>query len=543
MLGYLASAPLLALSLILALGFAVGRIRIGGLSLGSAAILFVAIGVSAAEPGIRMPPLLYHLGLALFVYCIGLAAGPAFFRALRSRGLALNLVLVGVLAALTGLAAVLIRAAGADPITGAGMFAGAVSSTPGMAAILDAVPELLPAGADPARAAEAVVGYSLAYPGGVLGVILVAAVGYRLLKVDHQADARAAGVLPEPLHYACIRIGPGRDLTVAEVPDYTGARVITTRLALGEGPGADQRLAEPGDRLRPGRVIMVNGTAAAIETATAALGERSEMALDAADLRYVRMAVSNPEVAGRTIAELRTLEEHGFTIARLRRGDADVVPTGADRLQLADRVRVVAPRQRIDAIRDYLGDSEKSLANPDLLPLALGLALGLGLGAIPIPLPGGATLSLGFGGGPILAGLVLGALGRTGPVRWQLPYHATRTLEAAGMALFMAGVGTSAGAGFREALTDPASLRYIGLGLVLTVVAAVAVVAAAMAWRGLSFDEAIGVAAGLSTNPAVIAYLDSASGTDLSARGYTTVYPVAMVGKILAAQGLIMLLL
>ncbi|WJZ05490.1 putative transporter [Corynebacterium freneyi] len=544
-LAFVASDGLLALAVFLTAGFAIGRIRVAGLSLDSAAILFVAIGLSTANPGIQMPPLLYQFGLALFVYCIDFSAGPAFFRALRSRGLALNVIVAVVLVGLTALAFALVTFSRAEVIAGAGMFAGAMSSTPGMAAILAAVPELLPPGADPESASEAVVGYSLAYPGGVLGIIIVAAVGARLLRVDHVADAKAEGVLAEKLHYIGIRIGPGRELTVAQVPEFTGAKIITTRVAdLGaDGEPSNQRLAEPDDVLAEGCSIMVNGTAEELDKAVAKLGERIEMDPHESDLQYTRMAVSNPDVAGRTIGELRILEDHGFTIARLRRGDADVVPTNDDRLQLSDRVRVVAPKQRIESIRAFLGDSEKSRPTPDLLPLALGLALGLLLGAIPIPMPGGGTLSLGFGGGPIIAGLVFGALGRTGSVRWQLPYHATKTLEGFGMALFMAGVGTTAGAGFRSALTDPTSLLYIGLGLVVTLASAIATVALLMVWRKLTFDESIGVAAGITTNPAVIAYLNTASGTDLAARGYTTVYPVAMVGKIVAAQVLIMMLL
>ena len=267
MLAFLASNSLLALAVILTVGFALGRVRVAGLSLGSAAILFVAIGLSTANPDIQMPPLIYQFGLALFVYCIGLAAGPAFFRTLRSRGLALNLIVAVLLVGLTALTFALVTFSGADAITGAGMFAGAVSSTPGMAAILAAVPDLLPAGSDPDAASAAVVGYSLAYPGGVLGVIIVAALGARLLRVDHVADAKAEGVLAEKLHYIGIRIGPGRELTVAQVPEFTGAKIITTRVADGgdggdgDGTARNQRLAEPHDVLREGCSIMVNGTA------------------------------------------------------------------------------------------------------------------------------------------------------------------------------------------------------------------------------------------------------------------------------------------
>lgn len=308
-------------------------------------------------------------------------------------------------------------------------------------------------------------------------------------------------------------------------------------------PPRNQRLAEPHDVLREDPRSWSTETAEELDKAVAKLGERIDMGPHESDLQFTRMAVSNPDVAGRTIGELRILEDHGFAIARLRRGDADVVPDKDDRLQPSDRVRVVAPKQPIEAIRSFLGDSEKSLANPDLLPLDLGLALGMALGAIPIPMPGGGTLSLGFGGGPIVAGLVFGALGRTIPVRWQLPYHSTKPLEAFGMAPFMAGVGTTAGAGFRSALTDPTSLLYIGLGLVVTLTSAIATVGLLMTWRKHTFDDSIGVAAGITTDPAVIAYLNTASGTDLAAREYTTVYPMAMVGKSVATQVLILMLL
>ena len=197
---------------------------------------------------------------------------------------------------------------------------------------------------------------------------------------------------------------------------------------------------------------------------------------------------------------------------------------------------------RLPAIRRFFGDSERALGDVDLLPFALGLALGLAIGLIPIPLPGDTVLTLGFGGGPIVAGLVLGALSRTGPITWQLPFHANRTMQTLGLAVFLAGVGTSAGAGFRGALTDPSSLLHIGLGLVLTLASALLIGLLACRVLRMSWDEAMGMAAGMTTNPAVISYLNGQTGTELPNRGYATIYPTAMIGKIVAAQILLLLL-
>ena len=543
MLDFLANDLLLALAVILTLGLAIGKIRIGGISLGAAAVLFVAVGLSAANPDILMPALVYQFGLAIFVYTIGLSAGPTFIQTMKSRGLAMNVVALLVLVAMVGLGMLVILLPGLERITGAGMFAGALSSTPGMATIVESVPKLLGDGAGADSGAAAVIGYSLAYPGGILGAILVGAIGAKLLKVDHIGDAQKEGVLASPLHYRTIRIErlPGCDgCTVADLPALIGANIIVTRLVESQ---ERQFLLEPSSKLTIGSTIMVNGTKPELDKATEALGEAVDITAEGSDLEYVRMVVSNPDVIGSRIGDLHTMRDHGFLIARLRRGDQDVVPHADDVLQPSDRIRVVTAKGNIENVRRFVGDSEKSLASPDLLPFALGLFLGIALGAIPIPLPGGITISLGFGGGPIIMGLILGALGRTGPIRWQLPYHSNKTIETLGMAIFMAGVGTKAGGGFRAALQDPTSAMYILMGLVITVASAVLTIVVLMSWRKLTFDESMGVAAGITTNPAIIAYLNSATRTELSARGYTAVYPVMMIAKIIAAQVLIVLLL
>ena len=525
----LASNPLLALFVIMAVGLAVGTIRVAGISLGAAAAMFVALGLSTANPDIQIPPLVFQLGLALFVYAIGLNYGSSFVREFRSRGWKLTVFMLAALVALVALSWALIASLGLDPATGAGMFAGAVSSTPGMAAAVEIVGDSTP-----------VVGYSLAYPGGVLGAILVAAIGERILRPDHTADARAEGMLFAPLVWKTVRVDRDIDGVAGDMHLITGQDVVATRVIV----GPDQHhIVDPHAPVERGQVLMLNGTEEAVSAAVAFLGTEVDVELtEDAGLVFRRVTVSNPAVAGKTVADIDPLG-HGFIISRLRRGDQDMVPHADMVLNFSDRVRVVCAPENIKHVRKYLGDSERALGSPDLFPLALGLSAGLLLGLVPIPLPGGSVLRLGFGGGPIVAGLIFGYLNRTGPINWQLPFHTRQTLSTLGLTLFLAGVGTSAGASFAEAITDPASLLYIGIGLLITVVAAAVVAAVGMGLFRLRFDEAIGVSAGLTTNPAVFAFVASQSGTQLPGRGYSTVYPTAIIGKIVATQVLLLLLL
>ncbi|MDO5512834.1 aspartate:alanine exchanger family transporter [Corynebacterium sp.] len=537
MLDFLAAQPLVALIAILTVGLALGKIRVLGISLGAAAVLFVALGVSTANPDIQIPPLLYQLGLAMFVYAIGLSAGAAFFAEFRTRGWRLTLFMVVLLATLVGVSYAVIRLLGLSDLIGAGMFAGALTSTPGMAAIVD----MVEGGAliDASRAGEPVIGYSLAYPGAVIGSILVAAIGARLLRVDHVADATKEGLIIAPLQWDGVVIGPGIEGTIAQLPTLADAEIIATRIV--RGP-LDHTLAAPTDRLHEGMVLLINGTREAIEKAQRTLGQPTQVGIEGTDLVYKRITVSNPRVVGRRIADLDTVSA-GFQIARIRRGDAEEVPHPEDVLNYSDRVRVVTPPNRMAEVRAFLGDSERSLAAPDLLPFALGLLAGLLLGSIPLPLPGGSVLSLGFGGGPIVAGLILGALHRTGPVTWTMPYHAVNTLSTLGLSLFLAGVGTTAGVGFKEALTDPSSLTVMAAGLFITVASALICAVVGMVVLRLTWDESMGVAAGATTNPAIISYLNGQTGTELATRGYATVYPTAMIGKIVASQILLLLVL
>ena len=530
MLDFFATNPLTALAVILAVGLAIGRIHFFGISLGAAAVLFVALILSTLNPEIQIPAFVFQLGLAMFVYVIGISAGPAFFREFKSRGWKLTIFMILLLISMAALAWSMVKAFGLSTGAGAGMFAGSLTSTPGMAAVVEL--------SDPELAGQPVIGFSLAYPGAVLGSILVAAVGAKLLKVNHREDARKEGMISEPLVWKGVRIGEGITGTIGDLPVLSGQKIIATRIV---EDLHEHRLADPSLPLEPGMELVINGSVRAVDEAIAALGSECATKIEDTELVYSRFTVSNPDIAGMTVAELDTVA-NGFMIARIRQGDSEFVPHGDTVINYSDRVRVVAAPGRMSDVRKYLGDSEKSLGDVNLLPFAIGLSLGLLLGAVPIPLPGGATMYLGFGGGPIVVGLILGALNRTGPITWQLPFHANRTISTLGLALFLAGVGTSAGAGFREALTDPQSFVYIGAGFLITIASALVCAIVGLSVLKLRWDEAMGLAAGATTNPAIISYLNDQTGTDLANRSYATVYPTSMIGKILVCQVLFLLL-
>ena len=513
----------------MAVGLAIGKIKIFGISLGAAAAMFVALGLSTANPDIQIPPLVYQFGLAIFVYAIGLSFGPSFVREFKTRGWKLTVFMLGMLVILVAVGFGLIRAFGLSTPEATGMFAGSLSSTPGMAAVVEMVGDSTP-----------VVGYSLAYPGAVIGAILVAAIGAKVVKVNHEEDARAEGMIPAELVAKGVRLTKNFNDTAGHIYRVTGQTVVATRIVSDE---ERHRLAVPEMPLCEGEAYLLNGSEEAVDKAIEILGEEYPVELtEEAGLKYARVTVSNPDIAGKSVREIKALD-HGFIIARVRKGDKDLVPHPDTVLNYSDRVRVVTSPSRLPYVRKYLGDSEAALGNADLLSMAIGLTLGMLLGLIPIPMPGGSTLQLGFGGGPVVVGLLLGYLNRTGPLNWQMPFHTRETISNMGLTLFLAGVGTSAGASFRDALTDPSSLTIMGVGLIITLTSAILIGVIGMLVLKLKWDEAMGCAAGMTTNPAVFAYIRDQTGTELAARGWATVYPTTMIGKIIAAQVLLLLLL
>lgn len=541
---FLRDNPLMLLFLVAAIGYPLGRLRIGGASLGVAAVLFVGLAFGALDPDLKLPDVVYNLGLVLFVYTIGLSSGSVFFGSLRRQGLKSNLLVLGMLILAGGLAAAAKVLFNIKTTLAAGMFAGSLTNTPALAGVIEHVRSSSPAALLEQMTAEPVIAYSLTYPMGVLGMLLVIYILQRAWKIDYHAEleqAREFGVTQDPLENATLRVHSDQDLSIAGLIERHGWDVIFSRLK----HDGQVHLVSGQDSLAAGDLLNVVGRRDEIERVSAALGKPVDERLqfDASVYDTRRVFISNPAIAGRKLRDLRLGEYFGAIVSRVRRGDLEILPHGDTVLALGDQVRVLAPHDKLTPVANFFGDSYRAVSEIDVLAFGLGAALGLLVGMIPIPLPGGVTLRLGIAGGTLLVALVLGALGRTGPIIWEMPYSANLTLRQVGLVFFLAGIGTRAGYAFFSTLRQGDGWLVLAAGAGLTCIIALVTLWVGHKWMHIPMGLMVGVLAGLQTQPAVLGFGLEQSRNDLPNIGYATVYPVAMIGKILLAQILLIIFL
>lgn len=544
MIQLLLDNPLLLLFVIAAIGYPLGRIKIAGSSLGVAAVLFVGLAFGSLHPEMKLPEILYLLGLVLFVYTIGLSSGPGFFASLRRKGLRDNGLVVATLLLATALTVWVQWLLHLEPTITAGLFAGSLTNTPALAAVLDLLKGRAAGAALDQLLAEPVVGYSIAYPVGVVGMLLAIGITRRLWRVDFAREAAAhrdLGAGTSQLHNRTILVTrpEAARAPVGRLVGEAGWKVVFGRVRR----GGQVTLVGAETVLAPGDLVSAVGDLSDLERVTAFLGETSErqITLDRTEYDYRRIFVSNPRVAGHRLRDLNVQQQFGAIVTRVRRGDVELLPHGDTVLELGDRVRVVTQRDHMAAVSAFFGDSYRALSEVDVLTFSLGLALGLLLGFVPFPLPGGLDFRLGFAGGPLIVALVLGALGRTGPLVWSLPYSANLTLRQVGLVLFLAGIGTRAGYAFVATFQQAGGLSLFLAGALITVTTALALLWVGYHLFKIPFGLLIGILAGLQTQPAVLGFALSEAENDLPNIGYATVFPVATIVKILVAQLLLTL--
>lgn len=538
----LANNPLLLLFVVAGLGYLLGSIRLGRVRLGVAAVLFVGLAIGAVDPRLALPEIVYQFGLVVFVYTMGLSSGPGFVASLRGRGVRDTAFALAVLTLTTALTWGVGRMLGLSPPVVAGLYTGSLTHTPALAAVIET---LQATGRD--AVALPTLGYSLAYPVGVLGVIGTMAALARLWRVDYRQESRryaqALG-LPGSAPVTAMDVVITRP-EVTDVPvGQLWRRLMATPGAVA-GPVVASRLTREGrqhivtgqTRLALGDVLTLVGTEAALRQVAPRLGEPSPLhpEYDRSQLEMRRIFVSNRQVAGRRLRDLKLQTLFGATVTRVKRGDVELVPSGDTVLELGDRVRVVAPRERLPEVARLLGDSFRDLSEIDIPSVSLGVAIGLLVGLVPIPLPGGFTLRLGFAGGPLLVALILGTLGRTGPIVWVQPHNANLTLRQLGLVLFMAAIGTRSGHAFWSTLVQAGPGIVVGAATV-TLAFAIGTLVVGYRMLGIPMPLLAGMLAGLQTQPAALAFATDQSGDDLPALGYAAVYPTAMLVKILLAQ-------
>jgi putative transport protein len=545
MIQILIDNPLLLLFTVAAIGYPLGRIKFRGSSLGVAAVLFVGLAIGSLHPDLKLPEIIYLLGLVLFVYTIGLSSGRGFFASFKRKGLRDNALVIGMTIVAAGLTIMAHAILHLRPTLAAGLYAGSLTNTPALAGVLEAIKGFTPQAQLDQMLAEPVVGYSVAYPVGVIGMILAIGLLQRFMKVDYAGEAarlRDLGATNRRIANRTIRVTrpDGCNRPIHEI-----IREQKWDIVFGRMKHNDELLLPHGwASFCPGDLVTVVGTPEDLDKVTAYFGEvsRERIELDRRELDYRRIFVSNPKIAGHRLRDLNLPQQFGAIVTRVRRGDVEFLPHGDTILELGDRVRVVTQRENMDAVGAFLGDSYRALSEIDILSFSLGLALGLLVGIIPIPLPGGVTLKLGFAGGPLIIALILGTLERTGPIVWSLPYSANLTLRQIGLVMFLAGVGTRAGYAFVTTFMQGGGLLIFVAGAIITCLTAVIMLIIGYKVLKIPMGLLTGMLSGLQTQPAVLGYALEQANNDLPNIGYAEVYPMATIAKIVIAQLLLTLL-
>jgi putative transport protein len=527
---FLADDAVLLVFFVVGVGAGVSAVRVKGVSLGPAAALFVGLGIGAVDDslsGAEGLSELRELGLVLFAYTIGLASGPTFLAGVRRGGLqavALTAAAVAALAGLCVLAAEVMDLSAADR---AGLFAGSATNTPALQAASEAV-----------VAGDPVVAYSIAYPMavGAMLVILTLLLGRRLplpAKLEPPPPRpRSERIVNWTVHVSQPTIPMLAQLR-ARYPGIAFSRIEHNGLV---------RVATGDQQLSVGDRVVVVGPESAVARFCADVGERSDqhLPLDRTALDFRRIGVSNRRLAGRALAELDLGSRFGVTVTRVRRGDDDLVAHDGLVLQLGDRVRVVGPVDRLGEVARLFGDSERRLAEVDALGFALGISAGLALGAVSVPLPGGVHVELGAGGGPLLVGLALGVLSRTGPITWQIPHGANLVLRQLGILVFLACAGLGSGTAFADTIGTRHGLELAIAGVAVAGLFAALIPPATELLLRRDVLASAGMLAGIETQPAALAFAaERSAGDERVSLAYALVFPAAMIAKIIAVQFLV----
>ena len=520
-----------ALFLIVALGFILGRINFKGISLDVSAVIFIAL--LFGHFGVIIPKELGNFGLVLFIFTIGMQAGPGFFTSFKAKGkvLAIITLLIVATAALTGIASKYLF--DIDTPSVVGLIAGALTSTPGLAAAIDAT-----------GSSSSSIAYGIAYPFGVIGVILFVKLLPKILRVDIRAEDKRLEALQQQqypeIKTAVFRVSNPNafDKSLADLQIRTMTGAVVSRLV-------HDNLTEiptPQSMLREGDLIKAVGSPNALRQLEILVGEKMNQDLplgDSIDMQYVLL--TNKEVAGKSLGSLNLHQNYHCTVTRVRRSGIDVAPSPDLVLRFGDKLTVIARKESMKDVLNLLGNDKKRLSDTDFFPIAMGIVLGVLFGKVNISFSDSFTFSPGLTGGILIVALVLGYLGKTGPIVWSMSGPANQLLRQLGLLLFLAEVGTSAGVNLVQTFMD-SGLTLFGVGFAITLLPMI--VALLVGYYGFRINilDLMGTITGGMTSTPGLAAADSMTDSNIPSVAYATVYPIAMVFLIICIQLLSMLI-
>ena len=536
----------LILSLVIAFGIMLGKVKIAGISLGVTWILFVGIvfGHFNLSLNEHLLHFLKEFGLILFVYSIGLQVGPGFFSAFKKGGFTLNILAVTSVSLSVAVAIVLYLVTDTPITTIVGILSGAVTNTPGLGAAQQANSDLN--GID---APEIAMGYAVAYPLGVIGAILALQSLKYILKINtttEEAEAeKGMGHLQEltvrPVSLEIINKAIDNK-TIKNIHPLVNRKFVISRIRDQHGK---QELVNSDTELHLGDQILVISTPKDIEAITVFFGKQIDVKWEEEDSNLVsrRILITKPELNGKTLSQLRIRRNFGASITRVNRSGVDLVAAPNLQLQMGDRVTVVGSELAVSHAEKILGNSLKRLNHPNLIPIFIGIALGCILGSIPFMLPGiPQPLKLGLAGGPLIISILISRFGPHYKLITYTTMSANLMVREIGISLFLACVGLGAGKGFIETIVNEGGYMWIGYGAIITIFPLLLTGLIGRYGCKLNYYTLIGILSGANTNPPALAYSNEQTSCDAPAVGYATVYPLAMFLRVLSAQLLILAL-
>ncbi len=527
-------------------GIALGKIRLFGISLGVAGVLFTGLilGHFKLTFDHHVLEFVREFGLILFVYTLGLQIGPGFFGSLRSRGLLLNGFAAAIVLLGAAIAAFWIYSGKTPVAAGVGLFSGATTNTPSLAAAQQALKQLeAPADA----AAIQGLAYAVAYPFGIIGIILTMLGLRALFRIDVAAEVAAAESANKPnrpkptTRNFEVRNANLTHVPLAKIPGLAGSGVVISRLSR----AGHVQVAAPDTPLQLGDILHAVGPDAGLDSLRIVVGGEAGIDLKIAPgpVTNRRLLVTKGDVLGKPLVELTTFDQHQVVITRVTRGGMEFTPSANLKLQFGDILMAVGEAPQIDAVAAVVGNSPKALETPQPIPFFIGIALGVLFGSIPVMLPGlPAPVKLGLAGGPLVVAILLSRLTNTRSLVWHMPPTANLMLREIGITLFLAAVGIKSGEKFVEVLLGGDGPRWMLFGAVITIVPLLLIGVIARAWKKLNYAELCGLLAGSMTDPPALAFAHQVTNSDAPAVAYATVYPLTMLLRVFSAQLIVFLL-
>lgn len=518
-----------ALFVIAGVGYIIGSLTVKEMQLGASGVLLVAL--LFGHIGYELPPIIRDLGLVLFIVSVGLISGPSFFRNLKRNALSYGVIAVAIIVSATVLALALRTVFGIPRELATGIFTGALTTTPGLAAALEVTDN-----------PNVSVGYGIAYPFGVIGkVLLIQAIPILAGKNLKEEVAKYKSKKPfagksSLIVREFIVDNPEVDRkTLAELDVASRTGAVVSRVMRGK-----HIVAALGDTLLlQGDYVRAVGTQESLMRLGELIGPVVKLSMDEPGLEVRDLTVESNEVAGRRLQELDVYEKYGVILTRIMRMGIEFTPSGKTVLELKDVVRAVGPKFALDRFQEFLGIQRRILGNTGLVPLSLVISLGIFIGRLQIPVPGIGSVSLGLTGGPLLASLMIGHIGSVGPWSLRPSGQFLRNTREFGLMLFLAGAGVSAGHGFVETVSKYGWILFF-MGAIITLFPMLLGFVVAHKGFKLDFIDTMGCICGGTTSTPALGALISAAGTDEVATPYAAIYPFAMVLVVIASSVLAM---